>query len=119
MICDGVTVIAVEAMFAEIGGAFGLTVAAATWQEVFPVKLAEYLPSEELPNLLSIYSELPVQLDYPLGSPARLAIQHAYADAQINLLIAGTAILPAGLVATLVWGDVRVDSIKQVKGHVV
>ncbi|KAH6873805.1 major facilitator superfamily domain-containing protein [Thelonectria olida] len=131
IICDGIAVmaaashqhiavvIAVEAMFSEIGGAIGLSVAAAIWTGVFPVKLAEYLPASELPSLLDIYTQLPVQLSYPVGSPARIAIQHAYADAQKMMLIAGTAIWAVGLVATFFWRDINVKNIKQVKGHVI
>lgn len=55
-------VIAVQGIFSEIGGAVGLTVAASVWQSVFPTKLAEYLPESGLPNLFTIYAELPVQL---------------------------------------------------------
>jgi MFS family permease len=112
-------VLAVEAMFAEVGGAIGLTVAAAIWQGVFAVKLAEYLPASELPNLPSIYAELPVQLSYSIGSPARLAIQHAYGDAQKMMLIAGTAVWVVGFIATLMWRDINVIGMKQVKGRIV
>ncbi|KAF4471932.1 Siderophore iron transporter mirB [Fusarium albosuccineum] len=112
-------VLAIESMFSEIGGAVGLTVAAAIWQGVFPQKLAEYLPTEELPNLVDIYGALEVQLSYPEGSPARVAIQHAYVDAQKMMLIAGTAVWAVGFVATVVWRDINVKDIKQVKGHVI
>ena len=112
-------VLAVEAMFSEIGGAVGLTVAAAIWQDVFPTKLAEYLPVEALPNLATIYGDLNTQLMYPVGSATRIAIQHAYGDAQKMMLIAGTAIWAVGFVATLVWRDINVKGIKQVKGNVI
>lgn len=111
-------VIAVLAMFGNIGGAIGLTVAAAIWQDVFPKKLVEYLPASELPNLLTIYADITTQLSYPVGSPARIAIQHAYGDAQKSMLIAGTAIWAVGLGAVVMWRDIRVIGIKQTKGHV-
>ncbi|KAH7129552.1 siderophore iron transporter mirB [Dactylonectria estremocensis] len=111
--------IAVESMFAEIGGAIGLTVAAAIWQEVFPKKLAEYLPTEDLPNLLMIYGDLTTQLLYPVGSAGRIAIQHAYADAQKMMLIAATALWAIGLGAVFMWRDINLAKIKQVKGHVI
>lgn len=111
-------VVAVDSMFAQIGGAIGLTISAAIWQGIFPVKLAEYLPASEIPSLSEIYGDLTVQLSYPVGSAARLAIQYAYADAQKGMLIAGTAIWVIGLVAVLCWRDVDVRGIKQVKGHV-
>lgn len=112
-------VLAVLSMFSQIGGAIGLSVAAAIWQGVFPVKLAEYLPESELPNLLAIYADLTVQLSYPVGSPARIANQDAYADGQKMMLIAGTAIWILGFVGTLMWRDIQIIGMKQVKGHVV
>lgn len=112
-------VLAVESMFSEIGGAIGLTVAAAIWQDVFPRKLAEYLPAEALPNLATIYGDLNTQLMYPLGSATRVAIQHAYGDAQKMMLIAGTAIWAVGFVAAFFWRDINVKGIKQVKGNVI
>ncbi|CAL8583700.1 hypothetical protein XPA_009320 [Xanthoria parietina] len=110
--------LAVLGMFGNIGGAIGLTVAAAIWQDVLPKKLAEYLPAEELPNLLSIYADITVQLSYAVGSPVRVAIQHAYGDAQMYMLVAGTAVWAVGLVAVLMWRDIKVIGIKQTKGNV-
>lgn len=111
-------VLAVLGMFGNIGGAIGLTIAAAIWQDVFPKKLAEYLPASELPNLLLIYADITTQLSYAVGSPARIAIQRAYGDAQMLLLIAGTAVWAVGIVAVVLWRDIRVIGIKQTKGHV-
>ncbi|KAI8679356.1 hypothetical protein NCS57_00213600 [Fusarium keratoplasticum] len=112
-------VIAIQAMFSEVGGAIGLSIAAAIWQGVFPKKLAEYLPAGELPHLFDIYATVEAQLAYPEGTPAREAVQHAYGDAQKMILIASTAVWAIGLVATLVWKDINVKEIKQVKGNVI
>ena len=112
-------VIAIQAMFSEVGGAIGLSIAAAIWQGVFPKKLAEYLPAEDLPHLFDIYATVEAQLAYPEGTPAREAVQHAYGDAQKMILIASTAVWAIGLVATLVWKDINVKEIKQVKGNVI
>ncbi|MDI1486015.1 MAG: hypothetical protein OHK93_004204 [Ramalina farinacea] len=111
-------VLAVLGLFGNIGGAIGLTIAAAIWQGIFPTKLAEYLPASELPNLLTIYEDLTTQISYPVGSPARIAIQNAYGDAQKMMLIAGTAVWAVGVVAVIMWRDIRVIGIKQTKGHV-
>ena len=111
-------VLAVLGLFGNIGGAIGLTIAAAIWQGIFPTKLAEYLPASELPNLLTIYEDLTTQISYPVGSPARIAIQEAYGDAQKMMLIAGTAVWAVGVVAVIMWRDIRVIGIKQTKGHV-
>jgi hypothetical protein len=96
-------VIAVLGLFGSIGGAIGLTVAAPIWQNVLPKKLAEYLPVEELANLLLIYTDITTQLSYAVGSPTRIAIQHAYGDAQLMILIAGTAVWALGIVAVAMW----------------
>lgn len=111
-------VLAVLGMFGNIGGAIGLTVAAAIWQDVLPKKLAEYLPASELPNLPTIYEDITVQLSYEVGSPARIAIQHAYGDAQMLMLVAGTAVWAVGIVAVVMWRDIKIIGIKQTKGHV-
>lgn len=111
-------VLAVLGVFANIGGATGLTVAAAIWQGVLPKKLAEYLPASELPNLPTIYADITVQLSYAVGSPTRIAIQRAYGEAQIRMLIVGTAVWAIGMVAVVMWRDIRVIGIKQTKGHV-
>ncbi|KAH6604996.1 siderophore iron transporter [Trichoderma cornu-damae] len=111
-------VLAVLAMASSVGGAIGLTVAAAVWQAVFPEKLAAYLPKSELDNLPNIYGNLKVQLSYPIGSPARIAIQKAYGDAQKTMLIAATAVLSLAVVGTAMWRDIDVRKHKQVKGTV-
>ncbi|EGE05592.1 siderophore iron transporter [Trichophyton equinum CBS 127.97] len=130
MICDEVAIlaaashqhvavcIAVLGMFGNVGGAVGLTVASAIWQSVFPRKLAEYLPAQELSRLPEIYQNLSTQLSYPIGSATRLAIQHAYRDAQINMLVVGTAVWVVGFFSVLVWRDINVIGVKQNKGHV-
>lgn len=110
--------IAVLSMFAGVGGAIGLTIASAIWQDIFPKKLADYLAVKDLPNLLLVYADLSTQLSYPMASETRLAIQHAYADAQKMLLTVGTAVWAAGVIGVLMWRNINVIGIKQTKGHV-
>ncbi|KAH9869830.1 hypothetical protein IAQ61_007043 [Plenodomus lingam] len=110
--------IAVVSMFGSVGGAIGLTLASAIWQGTFPKKLLEYLPADDVPDFKAIYSDLNKQLSYPMGSPTRVAIQKAYADAQVNLLSVGVAVWAIGFVAVVMWRDVNVIGIKQTKGHV-
>ncbi|KAJ6440807.1 siderophore iron transporter [Purpureocillium lavendulum] len=112
-------VLAVESMFAALGAAIGLTVAAAIWQATFPRKLREYLPESELKNLDKIYGQLEVQLSYPLGSPARIAIQKAYGDGQKMMLLGGTSVLVLAVVAVAMWRDINVKNIQQVRGNVI
>lgn len=110
--------IAVLGLFSSIGGAIGLTIASAIWQNTLPKKLLEYLPAAELPNLAMIYADINAQLAYPMGSPARIAIQKAYADAQVNLLSVGVGVWAIGLASVIMWRNINVIDIKQTKGHV-
>ncbi|KAF7545339.1 hypothetical protein G7Z17_g9246 [Cylindrodendrum hubeiense] len=112
-------VIAIEGMFANIGGGIGSSIAAAIWQSTFPDALAKYLPDDQQENLYTIYEDLTVQLSYPVGSDTRAAIQQAYADAQRWMLIAGTAVLVVSFGAVAFWRDINVKDRKQVKGRVV
>ncbi|KAJ6436821.1 TPR domain-containingprotein [Purpureocillium lavendulum] len=110
--------IALVSMCASIGQAVGLTASAAIWQDVLPKKLADYLPSEELPNLPIISMDIVTQLSYPIGSPTRMGIQHAYEDAHKYLFIAATTVWALGIVGTLMWRNVNIINIKQTKGCV-
>jgi MFS family permease len=112
-------VLAVEGMFANVGGAIGQTVAAAIWQGIFPVRLAELLPAEEMSNFLMIYGDIQTQLSYPWGSPTREAINIAYGEAQKWMLVAATAITVICIPAVAVWRDIKVKDFKQVKGNVI
>ncbi|KAI5457281.1 major facilitator superfamily domain-containing protein [Mariannaea sp. PMI_226] len=112
-------VLAIEGMFSSIGNGIGSSIAAAIWQGIFPKKLAEYLPESEQANLIAIYGDITTQLSYPVGSEARRAIQHAYADAQRMMIIAGTCVLVVSFTAVLFWKDINVKERKQVKGRVV
>ncbi|KKZ63100.1 hypothetical protein EMCG_00310 [[Emmonsia] crescens] len=60
-------VLAVQAMFANVGGAIGQTIA------TFAGELAEFSQDESQGNLTSIYDGLTVQLSYPVVSPRRTA----------------------------------------------
>jgi MFS family permease len=112
-------VLAVEGMFANVGGAIGSTVAGAIWTGTFPNKLAQYLPADAQANLTDIYESLDVQISYEWGSETRNAIAHAYGDSQRYMLIAATAILILALVSVAAWRDIQVKDYKQTKGRVV
>ncbi|KAF2498218.1 siderophore iron transporter [Lophium mytilinum] len=111
--------LAVEGMFANVGGAIGSTVAAAIWTGVFPVKLLKHLPEDAKGDVVSIYSSIVTQLSYPVGSPVRTAIQQAYGEAQRYMLIGGSTVLVLSIVSVIVWRDIQVKDFKQVKGLVV
>jgi MFS family permease len=111
-------VLAIESMFASVGGAIGSSVATAIWTGVFPVRLAKYLPADAQANLTDIYESIVTQTSYAVGTPERDAINHAYGDAQKYMLIAATSILVLAFAGVLCWRDINVKNHKQVKGMV-
>ncbi|PQE05674.1 siderophore iron transporter protein [Rutstroemia sp. NJR-2017a BVV2] len=112
------SVLAMEAMIASIGGAIGSTIATALWTGVFPVKLLEFLPDSSKADLEAIYGSLTVQSSYPIGSPTRDAINHAYGDAQRLMLICATCLYSITLFSTALWKDVNVKELKQIHGRI-
>jgi MFS family permease len=110
--------LAIISIFGNIGGAVGLTVAASIWSDIVPDRLGRYLPAEEKPYLDKIFGDIKAQLSYPVGSPTRLAIQHAYEDAMLRLLAASTVIWILGAVGVLMWRNINVKVVQQDKGPV-
>jgi len=125
MVCDAVAILAavpnhdaavclaVLGLFDNIGGAIGLTIASTVWQSIFRRKLMEFVPIEELPNVVKIYADLSTQLSYPIGSEARIAIQHAYEDTQGKLLAIAMAVWAGGFMAVVMWRNINVININQ------
>ncbi|KAI4940315.1 hypothetical protein J4E86_010949 [Alternaria arbusti] len=110
--------LALVSIFGNIGGAIGLTIAASIWSDVLPSRFRQHLPTEEMPDLHKIFGDLAKQLSYPIGSPTRIAIQHAYENAMSRLLIVSTCIWVLGAVGVLMWRNINVKEIQQSKGHV-
>ncbi|KAL1887902.1 hypothetical protein Sste5346_009906 [Sporothrix stenoceras] len=108
--------LALENMFANIGGGIGASIAAGIWTGIFPKKLEQYLPATvSKSERAKIYGDLAVQLSFEKGSPIRVAIEHAYGDAQRYMLIAATAIMGVAFVAVLVWKDLRVKDMSKAR----
>jgi hypothetical protein len=112
-------VLALWGLFTSIGGAIGQTVAAAIYTNTMPNALQTYLPDDAKSRAKEIYNSITVQLQYPMGSPVRQAIIHAYGDVMRRLCISGVSILPLAFVFVLMWRNINVKTIKQVKGTVV
>ncbi|KAK3690258.1 major facilitator superfamily domain-containing protein [Podospora appendiculata] len=112
-------VLAIESMFSSVGGAIGSTIAAAIWNGVFPVRLAEYLPAESKGEFSTIYASIVTQMSYERGTPTRDAINQAYGDAQKYMLIAATVVQVISFVSVAMWRDIKVKDFKQVKGNVI
>ena len=101
-----------------IGSALGATICGAIWSNTFLPALMKFLPESELPNIVSIYSDLTTQLSYEVGSTTRIAIQEAYAYAQTRMLAAGTAIMALCFIWTLMIRNINLTKVEQVKGVV-
>ncbi|PVH88114.1 siderophore iron transporter mirB [Cadophora sp. DSE1049] len=101
-----------------IGGAIGNAISGAIWTNTFAGALGRYLPESALPDLMSIYASLPVQLSYPVGSPERLGIQQAYGYAQTRMLAAGTAIMTLSFIWMFLMRNLKVSEMSQTRGVV-
>lgn len=101
-----------------IGGAIGNTISGAIWTNTFLGALSRNLPESALPDLMTIYSSLPAQLAYPVGSVERLAIQEAYAYGQARMLAAGTGIFGLAFAWILFIRNLDLSKATQSKGVV-
>lgn len=101
-----------------IGGAVGNTISGTIWTNTFPKALARNLPESALPSLVSIVTQLPVQLSYPVGSEERLAIQKSYGYAQTRMLAAGTGLMVLSFAWVALMKNLNVKKASQTKGVV-
>lgn len=111
-------VLALLFVSASIGGAIGNTISGAIWTNTFLPALLRNLPESALANATVIYSSLPAQLAYPVGSPERLAIQKSYGYAQTRMLAAGTAIMVLCFIWVWMIKNFNVKKMTQTKGVV-
>ncbi|KAK1144668.1 hypothetical protein N8T08_004972 [Aspergillus melleus] len=109
---DYAAMLALLSTFGNIGGAVGSSISGAIWTNTLPVKLREYLPDNVKDQWETIYEDLEEQLKYEVGSPARIAIQNAYAFAQRNMMIAGTAIMGLAIIAVAIMRNIKVQNNK-------
>jgi MFS family permease len=115
---DYAAMLALLSLFGNIGGAVGNSISGAIWTNTLPQKLQEYLPEDAQPLWEDIYSSLEVQLSYPVGSETRDAIIAAYAMAQRNMLIAGTAIMTLALGWVLLIKNIKLEDLENFRGVV-
>lgn len=112
-------VLAVQFMFSSVGGAIGQTVSTAVWTGTFRHHLVRFLPASEQSKVDTLYSDLVAQLAYPEGTPARAAVQAAYAESQKWQLTAAIASLSLMFPCVIAWRNYDLKMHKQVKGTVV
>ncbi|KAI1931795.1 hypothetical protein LOZ58_001122 [Ophidiomyces ophidiicola] len=110
-------ILAILNLFASVGQALGATVATVIWTSRFRSALEEYLPANA--DIAKIYASLVTQLSHKPGSPIRIGISHAYAEAQRYMLVTGVCVLCGALVCAALWRDIKLNDKKQVKGTVV
>lgn len=98
-------VAAATAMFLtsmELGGAVGAAISGAVWTHSIPTKLLKYLPEETKSAAAEIFGSLAKALEYPVGSPTRIAINRSYQETMNKLLtlaiIATLPLIPLSLV---------------------
>ncbi|KAF7554640.1 hypothetical protein G7Z17_g2785 [Cylindrodendrum hubeiense] len=108
--------IAILDLFGSIGTAVGSTVAAAIWTGTFRDRLIVHPPPEA--DIDSIYGSMYTQLAYRQGTEIRHGIALAYGDSQRYMLITSVCILTLGWLCVFFWRDIKVSSIKQVRGNV-
>ncbi|KAH1544232.1 hypothetical protein KXV92_005745 [Aspergillus fumigatus] len=112
-------VLALLFVMGSIGGSIGSAICGAIWTSTFLSRLERNLPASAMPDLSLIYSSLPTQLSYPVGSATRTAIVEAYGYAQARMLIAGTAFMVLGFIWVGMMRNLNVKNMTQTKGNVV
>ncbi|GKZ20201.1 siderochrome iron transporter 2 [Aspergillus brasiliensis] len=106
-------------LFSSLGGAIGYAVAAAVYTNIFPQALESRLPADLKGNTTEIYlGGYTAQMEFPVGSATRNAVDYAWGRSQMYGSVAGTAILVLGFPAIAVWKNYRVDR-KQNKGTMI
>jgi hypothetical protein len=104
----------------EIGGAVGAAVSGAIWSSYIPAKLTRYLPAGV--DAMAIFGDVNVSGDYtlyPHGSPERIAINRAYQETMIYLLIGAICAAAPILPLSLCMKNYRLNQMKQpVEGRV-
>lgn len=94
----------------SLGGSIGYAVAGAIYADTFPKALLSRLPEDAKVNATAIYlGGYLTQLEYPVGSPVREAIDYAWGYNQKYGCVAATCVLAIGFPAVAVWKNYRVD----------
>ena len=116
---DGVPMmLSLLTLTANFGGAIGSAVSTSIYGATFEKALLERLPESARQNATQIVAGgYTTQMQYPVGSPERDAINYAWGESQKYGAIAATAILAMAFPSIAVWKNYRVDK-QQNKGLV-
>ena len=109
--------IATETLMADIGAALGSAISGAIWADVFPRKLAQFLPPENIDLAPEIFSSLFVQLSYAPGSAIRDAINMAYSASLRYMLITALCLYAACMFCILCWKNVELGKKGRERGR--
>lgn len=102
----------------SIGAGIGSSVSGAIWTNTLLPQLMERLPAEVVDQAEAIYGDLELQIEHPIGDPIRDAINAAYGETQRRMCIAGTAVFVLAIAGVVMWRDVKLSTVKQVRGRV-
>jgi hypothetical protein len=104
----------------QIGGAVGAAISGAVWTRLIPQKLAAYLPAENASNATMIFNDITVAMAYPVGSPARNAINLAYQETMTTLLTIAICLTVPVVILGLLMKNYKLGEMDQkVKGTVI
>ncbi|KAE8165450.1 major facilitator superfamily domain-containing protein [Aspergillus tamarii] len=109
---------ALVGLFTKLGGGIGSAISGAIWTGTVPFYLEKYLPPEKRYKAAELYGSIEEVVSYPIGTPERDATIQAYGVAQRRMLIAGLSILPLAVASILMWRDIRLKKLSQVRGTV-
>ncbi|KAF5864390.1 hypothetical protein ETB97_007727 [Aspergillus alliaceus] len=107
-------VAAATAMFLtamEMGGAVGAAISGAVWTHNIPRKLRHYLPGENKGDVDEIFGRLDKALSFPMGSPARIAINRSYQETMNKLLVLALVATIPLIPLSLLMKNYRLDKL--------
>ena len=92
--------------FYYVGGAIGSSISGAVWTNTLPNKLEKYITNSTL--AADAYAEpLTFILSYPVGTPERQGMIHAYSDVQKLLTTIATCLCIPALMCALLLRNPR------------
>lgn len=103
----------IHSLFTSIGSAIGYAIAGGMWTNMLPYKLIEYLPEDAKSEAWTIFGDITLQLQDPIGTPVRDAIIQAYGDVGRKMVIVGSALTPLMFITVLFWRNINVKEMQQ------
>lgn len=97
------SLIALLGLSSAVGPGIGSPVSGAIWTNTVYAELLRLLPDDTKDQATEIHADLQRQLSYPVGSPVREAIVHAYSTAQLRMVLAGLCVLLIAIPSVVVW----------------